>query len=62
MSGGGLRLALEDTFEIGTPLELEVTFAEGRVTREAMRRVVWCREIHDGFVIGGRLLLTASIR
>ncbi len=50
-SAGGLRVALDRAFAEGEVLEVEVAFAEDRVSREGAT-VVWCRELADGCLVG----------
>lgn len=54
-SAGGLRVALDTAVTKGDEVELEVRFAEERVGRERAR-VVWCRELPDGWLVGLQFL------
>ncbi len=50
-SAGGLRVALDQSFEEGDVLELEVLFDDDHVAREQVH-VVWSRELPDGCIVG----------
>lgn len=49
-SHGGMRVALDVALAAGDEVELEVRFTE-RVRRERAR-VVWSRELPDGWLVG----------
>lgn len=50
-SAGGLRVALDRTFDHGSELTLEVAFPYGRVSHE-QAKVVWSRHLPDGYLVG----------
>ena len=51
VSGGGLRIALDRAVREGEHCVLRVTHADGVATLEHVR-VVWCRELSDGAILG----------
>ena len=51
VSGGGLRIALDRPLALGEHCVLRVRPADGAETLEHVR-VVWCREMSDGAVLG----------
>lgn len=51
VSGGGLRVALDRALSVGEHCVLRVRPADGGETLEHVR-VVWCRALADGAVLG----------
>lgn len=50
VSGGGLRVAIDRPLALGEHCVLRVCTADGVTTEHA--RVVWCRDLADGSVVG----------
>ena len=55
-SAGGIRVAVDRSFEVGELLELAVTFGGDRISEERAE-VVWSRSLPDGHVLGLRFVL-----
>jgi hypothetical protein len=49
-SAGGLRIAIDAPLEVGATCELKISTTLKTLDERA--RVVWCRELPDGFLVG----------
>lgn len=58
-SAGGLRVTLDREVVEGEVLDVEVSFAEDRVSREKAE-VVWVRQLTDGWLVGLRFVERAQ--